>query len=264
MLGVANSNSFPIAATPTTPDGGNFSLKPGSPQSSYPSGDEASGSKNQSNIGAIIGATIGALVLFILSLFLIFHYRRQNVGKYWRPRKAQNFHGESMTQRREESQLEQKAIPNNRDSTFQPLSSTTPAPLIVNYGDDNVSTASDASHSRRDSRSTLDHTIYTISETESGKEVTSTLELASTEITHEYIRPRTDRQMEIERKIFELQGQIIRLNDQSRSSMNRSSTPMSMDPEMLKLRERVARLTELQGEEWAMELTEKVPLEMLD
>ncbi|KAL0062827.1 hypothetical protein AAF712_010281 [Marasmius tenuissimus] len=258
LLGVANGGS------PTTPDTEHSALNPGLPQSSYPSDDKPSGSKHQSNIAATIGATIGALAFLIFGPFLILHYRRRNEGRYWRPGRARAFHGESMIQRREENQLERKTIRNNRDSTFEPLSSTTPAPLIVNYGDVNVSAASDASHSRGDSGSTLDHTLYTNPETESGKEATSTLELASTEITHEYIRPRTDRQMEIERKIFELQGQIIRLNDQSRSSMNRSSTPMSMDPEVLNLRERVARLTELRGEEWAMELAEKVPLEMLD
>ncbi|KAK1235857.1 hypothetical protein PQX77_000907 [Marasmius sp. AFHP31] len=251
-----NGGSFPTTPAPTTPDDAHSSA------SSHVNPPEM---QHQSNIAVIIGASLGALALVILSFVMILRYRRRKQGGNWRIKRADKLHGEDMIERRGGNQLEKKAIVNNRDSAFEPLSSTTPAPLIASCGDDDVTSALfSASHSRRDSKSTLDHTIYTLAETESGTEATSTIELTSTEITHEYIRPRTDRQMEIEGKIFEIQGQIIRLNDRSRSSTDRSSTPMSMDSEMLKLRERVGRLREIQGEEWAMELTEEVPLEMVD
>ncbi|KAK1235856.1 hypothetical protein PQX77_000906 [Marasmius sp. AFHP31] len=219
-----------------------------------------------SDIATIIGATLGSLASIILILFFIFCCRRQ--GKHsLLIEKSENFQGERMIKRREENQLQQKDIAHSKDFDPEAPMTTMFAPHSSGHVDDTSSTFSGASDSERASETTLeshDYTIHTISESRNEPDVTSTIESTSTEITHEYITPRADRQMEIEKKIFELQGQIIRLSDRSRSSDIGLSTPSSMNTEIIDLRERVAKLKKLQGEGWAMELTEKVPLEMYE
>ncbi|KAJ8091152.1 hypothetical protein PM082_024581 [Marasmius tenuissimus] len=238
-----------------------------SPQSTPPPEGQSAGPKRRPSIGAIVGAILGTLAFIALLLFLIC-CRRRIRQKNWRPVRPGTFYGEKMIKRREEDQLEQIGNADRRASNSELLSTDTYASRIAGQVNDSASTASGLSSSRRNSEATLEHpdyTIYTISEVGSSEvDATSTIEPASTEIAHEYITPRTDRQMEIERKIFELQGQIIRLSDRSKSSEIVPSTPISIDLEMLKLREKVVRLRELQDEEWAREVTDEVPFEMLD
>ncbi|KAL0062843.1 hypothetical protein AAF712_010299 [Marasmius tenuissimus] len=254
--------SSTASGTPPADEG-----RPGSPQSSNPpSGGVPPDSKRHMSIGTIIGAILGTLAFIVLLLFL-FCCRRRIRQRNW-PVRPGTFYGEKMIKRREEDQIERKGIADRRASNSGLLSAATSALHIAGEVDDSTSTVSGASSSRRDSEATFerpDYTIYTISEVGSSEvDATSTIEPASTEIAHEYITPRTDRQMEIEWKIFELQGQIIRLSDRSKSSEIVPSTPISIDLEMLKLREKVVRLRELQDEEWAREVTDEVPFEMLD
>ncbi|KAK1235858.1 hypothetical protein PQX77_000909 [Marasmius sp. AFHP31] len=250
-----------------TPSSGDDNPLNANPSQSGPSGGGPPGSKRPPSIGAIIGAILGTLAFIVIILVLIFCCRRRIRQQKWRPLRPGAFHGEKMIKRREEDQLERKGNEDRRASNSELLSAATSVPHIAGEVDDGTSTVSGVSSSRRDSEVTLerpDYTIYTISEIGSEADATSTIEPASTEIAHEYITPRTDRQMEIERKIFELQGQIIRLSDRSKSSDIVPSTPISIDLEMLKLREKVVRLRELQDEEWAREVTDEVPFEMLD
>ncbi|KAJ8091150.1 hypothetical protein PM082_024578 [Marasmius tenuissimus] len=239
--------------------------------SAPPQSDESPQSRpppaKRQDIATIIGATIGSLASIILILFFIFCCRRQGRhGRSLLPEKPETFHGEKMIKKRAENPLKQRDTAHRRDSYPEASLTTTFVPRSPRCFDDNGSASSSISASERISEATFessDYTSYTISETESEADVISTIKSTSTEITHEYITPRTDRQMEIERKIFELQSQMIRLSDRSGSSEIDSPTPMSMDPEIIKLRERIVRLEELRGEGWAMELTEEVPLEML-
>ncbi|KAL0062826.1 hypothetical protein AAF712_010280 [Marasmius tenuissimus] len=277
----SNRDSGSATAGPTTFEAGNMphegdtagpeSGKSTPLSSAPPQSDESPQSRpppaKRQDIATIIGATIGSLASIILILFFIFCRRRQ--GKHGRsllPEKPEAFHGEKMIKKRAENPLQQRDTAHRRDSYPEASLTTTFVLRSPRCFDDNGSASSSISASERISEATFessDYTSYTISETESEADVISTIKSTSTEITHEYITPRTDRQMEIERKIFELQSQMIRLSDRSGSSEIDSPTPMSMDPEIIKLRERIVRLEELRGEGWAMELTEEVPLEML-
>ncbi|KAL0572879.1 hypothetical protein V5O48_009092 [Marasmius crinis-equi] len=73
---------------------------------------------------------------------------------------------------------------------------------------------------------------------------------------------RTDRQMQIEQKMMELQGQLIALNERSKvpRSQGRSSPE---ETQMEEIKERIEKLKVLMGGEWAMERSDETPAEIL-
>ncbi|KAL0062825.1 hypothetical protein AAF712_010279 [Marasmius tenuissimus] len=236
--------------------GEGISLGPGSPQSSDTSEIHTSGSKHHSNVGEIIGAALGSLAFIILALWLILHCRRHRKQTSWRAKKPEKFCRENMVRRRKDDQLDEKGVAGHLSVPRSALHA------ITFYGGD-TPTILNAPGSRRDSEARSERAespISTISTIDSQTDATSTVEPTFTEITHEYITPRTDRQMEIERKVLELQSRIIGLS----SSENVTSTCASMESEIVNLRECVVRLRVLQEGEWARELTDVVPVEMLN
>ncbi|KAL0057860.1 hypothetical protein AAF712_015481 [Marasmius tenuissimus] len=73
---------------------------------------------------------------------------------------------------------------------------------------------------------------------------------------------RTDRQMQIEQKIMELHGQLITLNERARSPDSNASEPRS-DTQMSETRERIEKLRGLMNGDWAREVDDEIPAEVL-
>ncbi|KAL0056810.1 hypothetical protein AAF712_016579 [Marasmius tenuissimus] len=73
---------------------------------------------------------------------------------------------------------------------------------------------------------------------------------------------RTDRQMQIEQKIMELHGQLITLNERARSPDSNASEPRS-DTQISETRERIEKLRGLMNGDWAREVDDEIPAEVL-
>ncbi|KAJ8093827.1 hypothetical protein PM082_009690 [Marasmius tenuissimus] len=236
--------------TQNTHQRGNPTSTSAAPSAALPSGTPPVTGKP--NIGTIIGAVLGALLLLILILVVILCYRRRRKhrqDKWWKPAGGRiTFFNDKMVNRPDEESEKGKAHGDNRGLFGHSIFASKTAHQRETDGMSSVdSFASDLPLS----------TAYTstISEYESDSTSTFTMGLseASTDVKGDGhgTGARTERQMEIEGKIFELQREIIGL---------RAAGANATD--VMQLRERIERLRNIQGEKWAMEVTDEVPSEM--
>ncbi|KAL0070361.1 hypothetical protein AAF712_002551 [Marasmius tenuissimus] len=228
---------------------GSLTSTSGGPSATPPSGTPPV--THKTNVGTIIGAILGALLLLILVLVVILCYRRRRKhrqDKWWKPAEGRiTFFKDKMVNRPDEESEKEKARGDDRGLFGYSVFASKTARQKETDGMSSVdSFASDLPLS----------TAYTstISDYESDSTSTFTMGLseASTDVKgNGYTGARTERQMEIEGKIFELQREIIGL---------RAAGADATD--VMRLRERIERLRDVQGETWAMEVTDKVPIEM--
>ncbi|KAJ8090111.1 hypothetical protein PM082_018694 [Marasmius tenuissimus] len=203
-------------------------------------------SKNRA--GTIAGATIGAvagIVLVLLGVLLLLQRRRrQRRSTPIRDDDPETFSRERMIK--------------ERDPTSHPASHTSHTShtreyeaiptIVVNHSKTNTPTAGLSVPPSRSS--SMDDTT-TIGDNRDS-----------------YIPPprpgtaRTDRQMQIEQKIMELHGRLITLNERARSPDSNASEPRS-DTQMSETRERIEKLRGLMNGDWAREVDDEIPAEVL-
>ncbi|KAL0070363.1 hypothetical protein AAF712_002553 [Marasmius tenuissimus] len=212
----------------------------------------------KSDIGTILGVLLGLLALTLMILFAIFYYRRRNKNRQDDSRKLSErpitFFKDKMIHRLDDqSQTEEKNLPGHWDSDREWL----PPSFFVAHSIDQKDTDG---MSLTDSLTTdlplSTAYAYTITEYES--DITSTIAGGLSEVSNNAkggvygAGARTDRQMEIEGKIFELQREILGMR------------AAGGDPtDVAKLGDRIERLRQLQGGKWAMELSDEVPSEIV-
>ncbi|KAK1223738.1 hypothetical protein PQX77_013391, partial [Marasmius sp. AFHP31] len=208
------------------------------------------------NIGTIIGPVLGALLLLILVLLVILCYRRRRKhrqNRTWKPfgRNIIFFNDKMVNRTDDESIMEetQKAHGDDRGLFGYSIFPSKAARQKDTDGMSSVdSLTSDLPLS----------TAYTYTISEYDSDTSSTITAGLSEVSTDVkgggyeAGARTDRQMEIEGNIFELQREIIEL---------RAAGADATD--VMRLRERIERLRQVQGEKWAMEVTDEVPLEMV-
>ncbi|KAL0057181.1 hypothetical protein AAF712_016186 [Marasmius tenuissimus] len=210
----------------------------------------------QSNIGMILGVVLGALALVLLTLLAIFCYRRRNKNsqdKLCKPaRRLTTFFRDKMINRLDnQSRKEERILPDPQDTDQGRLATSVFASTTMHRED--TDRMSSVNSFTSDIPVSMAHTYFT---SESGSDITTAITPEISEdpknIEGRYgARARTDRQMEIEEKIFELQREVIQL---------RAAGDTTTD--ILELRDRIESLRQLQGEKWAMELSDEVPREM--
>ncbi|KAK1228862.1 hypothetical protein PQX77_008093 [Marasmius sp. AFHP31] len=219
------------------------------PGNAHPSG---------SNLGNILGGVFGALALVLLTMLAIFCYRRRNKDRQVQSRKLAGtpitFFKDKMVHRLDDqSQEGEKSLPGHWDSDQEWLPPSAFVAHSTNWKDPDGTSLTDSL--------TTDlplSTAYAYTITEDESDITSTITGGLSEIPNNAkgglhgAGARTDRQMEIEGKIFELQRDIIRM---------RATGGDAVD--VAQLRDRIERLRQLQGGKWARELSNEVPSEMV-
>ncbi|KAG7087064.1 hypothetical protein E1B28_013047 [Marasmius oreades] len=234
------------AGTTSAPHGGNKNpISPSSPSDAL---------QSHPNVGVIVGATIGSILFVIMLFLLVVCARRRNLQKRYRSALSGRFYRDKMIKSEERLPIPEDQPDFNPFDPFNEPKNVFPASRNLK----NVTSPSpDVTHLQ-----VPHHATYTVTETgsayesyEGGSEYASTVDH-----TDPYcgIAPRTERQMDIERKIFQLQEQLIRLRGESRST---ASTP-SISSTVGDIRERIERLKVLQEGQWARELSDEVPMEM--
>ncbi|KAK1217392.1 hypothetical protein PQX77_019932 [Marasmius sp. AFHP31] len=208
------------------------------------------------NIGTIIGPVLGALLLLILVLLVILCYRRRRKhrqDKSWKSFGRHNiFFNEKMVKQPDDESIMEETQKAHGDDRGLFGYSIFPSKAARQKDTDGMSSVDSLTS---DLPLSTAYT-YTISEYESDSSSTITAGLSevSTDVKGGGYEAgaRTDRQMEIEGNIFELQREIIEL---------RAAGADASD--VMRLRERIERLRQVQGEKWAMEVTDEVPPEMV-
>ncbi|KAG7087066.1 hypothetical protein E1B28_013049 [Marasmius oreades] len=245
MFGNLGYNSTVASATNTI--GPVFPGDPTNPSTSPP--------PHPSNLGIIVGTVLGSLAFIVFIILLVVCILRRYRKRITQPDRPGIFYRDKMIKSDER-------IPRVH-SDLEPLNHTSnDSPTVDDAENTNLIT----SRNRSSDATTLSvpdyRTIYTITETDSayvsyeGSDLTSII----TEHAEPYngVAPRTERQMSIEKKIFQLQGKLIRLHGESRSTGSIPSIPSIVGD----IRERIERLKILQEGEWAREISDDVPIEM--
>jgi len=230
---------------------------PASPSSATTSPSLISATGSSHHRSAIIGGTIGAVVgaLVLLLAFLLWTRRRRRLAR------PATFHGDRMVKSRDTT--------NTSSPYFDPFPV---APSRVHH----------QSHSRGSSRnSSVDGAtektpvmrVYSrtvssqYSDDDPEQEQETTAVGGMSEVGGGYTRartqsrlsaPRTDRQMELEERIHDLQAQMISLSDGT------SGTSVdSQDSEIQGLKSKIKQLEELQSSDWALERSNQRPDDLL-
>ncbi|KAJ8093830.1 hypothetical protein PM082_009693 [Marasmius tenuissimus] len=218
----------------------------------------ASPQTRQSNIGTILGAVLGVLILLISIILAIICCRRRNKNHHnilWKPAgRPITFFKDKMVHRSDDqSETGEKSLPGRWDSDREWLPTSVFAAHSIHEKDTDGMSLTDSLTTDLPLSTAY---AYTITEYES--DITSTIAGGLSEVSNNAkggvygAGARTDRQMEIEGKIFELQREILRMR------------AAGGDPtDVAKLRDRIERLRQLQGGKWAMELSNEVPSEMV-
>ncbi|KIK53882.1 hypothetical protein GYMLUDRAFT_49178 [Collybiopsis luxurians FD-317 M1] len=214
------------------------------------------GSIKQSNthLGAIVGGALGGAVAVMLILIALCIW-----GKYRRKRQLGNrerhatFHGDMMVKSQvgsfaafnpfsvppvEPASRHTRSVASSRNSSVDGTNEMTPA--LESYA---RSVSSSNSERQGDGESSL-HRDSRGSET-----------YENTRPGFGRLSPRTDRQMDIEQKIYDLKAQLIALSDGSQGSESTDS----QDSQIVDIRAKIKRLENLELSDWAMELTNEVP-----
>ncbi|KAF9264423.1 hypothetical protein L218DRAFT_943868 [Marasmius fiardii PR-910] len=224
-----------------------------------PVGSSASTQSHSPNLSIIVGVILGVIAFIVLLLFTICIYRRK--------RKIRSTPGILEAFYREKMIKSAERVPEPPPSDLEPLNKARLSVIseVSTHGERSTTDTSIHLSSDIASLQGPDYTIYTITESDSANESYAASEFTSTVEPSEYYyyggaAPRTDRQMDIEKRIFQLQGQLIDLLDRTRSTDSIPSIPSTIG----EVRDRIKKLRELQEGEWAREICDEPPAEMLD
>ncbi|KAF9258709.1 hypothetical protein L218DRAFT_1004755 [Marasmius fiardii PR-910] len=206
-----------------------------------------------------IGVILGVIAFIVLLLFTICIYRQK--------RKIRSTPGILEAFYREKMIKSAERVPEPPPSDLESLNRARLSVIseVSTHGERSTTDTSIHLSSDIASLQGPDYTIYTITESDSANESYAASEFTSTVEPSEYYyyggaAPRTDRQMDIEKRIFQLQGQLIDLLDRTRSTDSIPSIPSTIG----EVRDRIKKLRELQEGEWAREICDEPPAEMLD
>ncbi|ESK85754.1 hypothetical protein Moror_2463 [Moniliophthora roreri MCA 2997] len=230
------TSSFSISSNPppaSTSQKGNSS--PTKISTSSP-GSQESARNSKSNTGTIVGSVIGGLV-FIAFLALIFLYFRRRRSRN-RVHETDEFFKEKMVKQ--------------PDDTHYPFAA--------------AAAAYSPSHRREPSREEQVPALRSYSRegspTSSAHETTITARSGGEDEVTTRVPSRTDRQMEIEERIQQLEAQLITLYDKSRVPRSQGKNSPE-EAQMGEVRGKIERLQALKNLDWALELSDERPPDMM-
>ncbi|KAF9264424.1 hypothetical protein L218DRAFT_1076612 [Marasmius fiardii PR-910] len=207
-----------------------------------------------SHVGVIVGVIFGALALITLILLAI-RIRRRSGRKRDRPDAHESFFREKMM-------TSDGHVPTPNRSDLEPLRYTRDSIIsqstTVYEAGNGTTNGSNYLSSNAKTRHAPGTTVYTINESEcADSDHTSTTERSEDQYV---FVPRTDRQMDIEHQILQLQEQLVKVLDQR--SHSTTSLPKSRPASIGEIRDQIKRLRVLQDGQWARGRSDEVPMEM--
>jgi len=215
---------------------------------------DASNPKDPRKLGAIIGGTIGAVVVALLALIALLLCNRRKRQASGRP---MTFHGDMMVKTPEPQAFttfehfgvgsrarRSRSMASSRNSSIDSQNANEKTPALGAYSRPASSRASEDGNGETSYR-------YPSSPS-SGMSGYESARGPSR------LSPRTDRQMQLEEKIQILKAQMISLSDELSGE-----SADSHDSQIGSIRARIKRLEKLESSDWALSLTNEVPSEFL-